>query len=136
MFEKPGIPSASALEWSFSLSQHNATSLPLTSLDAGLLRQIAAKVDDDNIDVNDATVLRGIADTIDAVIEAAEQSDCRETHAGCGGSFTIDPKCDRCAQAKSACTVNTALVWRDLGNGDTYDAMTAHRLHHERQTEG
>lgn len=56
----------------------NGNKLPLTSMDAGLLRQIAAKVDDDLIDVNDAKILRGIADSVDSVLEWCEGARSKE----------------------------------------------------------
>lgn len=47
-------------------------------MDAGLLREIAAKVDDDLIDVNDAKVLRGIAESVDRVLEWCEGARSKE----------------------------------------------------------
>jgi hypothetical protein len=52
----------------------NVTVQSLTPMDAGVLRQIAAKVDDDCIDVNDAQLLRDAADRIEALEIAYELS--------------------------------------------------------------
>jgi hypothetical protein len=55
------------------MEKSDSTKLPLASMDAGLLRQIAAKIDDDEINVRDGKVLRSVADSIDAVLAALDE---------------------------------------------------------------
>lgn len=67
-----------------------AAVLPLTSMDAAILRQVAAKVDDDEFDVKDADALRSIADTIDAVFLAVDEQRTKQAQGRAETHFEID----------------------------------------------